>query len=293
MTPPFAGWITACVPHYRCHRYIRRAVESLLTQTYPWVRVIVVNDGDPYPPWRELAHIRDPRLVRFSMKKNRGPYFCTELARRATPDPYFLIQDADDWAAPRRAELLLDNLLNNDSDFSFSAQPHFYETNYGVPYHVSVWWGARVARFIAKQSIDETYIYRAPHHGLYRTSALDNLGGYYGGFRIGWDTLLTNLILMIGSISWTPELLYYRFLRSDSLTHSQRTGAHSAYSASVRKCLRQIYRDCYEHYRLRRQEKINANQLCGAIRYISGRYVPLEHRHELEFHASRLCGMMA
>jgi|SRR5271166_817934 len=125
MSITYSGWITACVAHYRCQRYIKRAVESLLDQSYPWVRVIVINDGDPVAPWRELASIRDARLVRFNLKANHGCFFCWEVARRATPDHFFMMQDADDWAAPDRAAALLSSMLEAKSDLAVSAQPQF------------------------------------------------------------------------------------------------------------------------------------------------------------------------
>src|ERR1700692_1505713 len=95
--------IVACIPYYDCRRYVRRAVLSLLSQTHSNITVVVVNDGDPKSPWSELADIRDPRLVRFDMTANHGPYFASAVVLNATTAPYFLVQDADDWSTPDRA----------------------------------------------------------------------------------------------------------------------------------------------------------------------------------------------
>lgn len=289
----FAGWVTACIAHYRCHRYIRRAVDSLLSQSYPWIRVVVVNDGDPCPPWRELASITDPRLLRFNLPQNGGCFFCWEVTRRATPDPYFMMQDADDWAAPNRAAKLLTSLLHSRSDLAVSSQPVFFETQDGAPYPAGIRWdrvanGGTPARFVVQKKISGEFRYRAPHHGLIRTSALRDIGGYYGGFRIGWDTLLTNLVLMIGSISWTPEPLYYRLIRPDSLTHSADTGAQTEYAAAVTRCLRQLYRECFAQYQSYRKGEITRVGLSNSIQQICGRYITSEARSALNFHARRL-----
>jgi len=297
MTPQFAGWITACVAHYRCHRYVRRAVESLLQQSYPWIRIVVINDGDPVPPWRELAPINDSRILKFNLKNNHGCFFCWEVVRQATPDAYFMMQDADDWAVPDRAAILLNSLLSNNSDLAVSAQPQFCESSDGTPYQVSIRWNREEneetqSRFVLQHSVTDKFSYRAPHHGLIRVSALRRVGGYYGGFRVGWDVLLTNLILMTGSISWTPEPLYYRLVRSDSLTHSSQTGAQTEYATAVSRCLQEIYKDCYAQYRLRVTGRINRTQLCAAIRHISGRHVSSKERTALMLHAGRLRGMM-
>src|SRR5690349_9267744 len=119
--PSHAPAVMACIPFFRCREHIRRAVESLLTQTHRNLVVVVINDGDSEVPWDQLAHIRDPRLVCYDLSKNRGPYFATAVALNATSAPYLLIQDADDWSSPTRIGRLLTALEHDRSDFAFSA----------------------------------------------------------------------------------------------------------------------------------------------------------------------------
>lgn len=94
-----------------------------------------------------------------------------------------MMQDADDWAAPRRAATLVNNLLSNNSDLAVSAQPQFRESDDGTPYQVSISWNRAEndetqSRFVLQHSITDKFSYRAPHHGLIRLSALDRVGGY-------------------------------------------------------------------------------------------------------------------
>jgi hypothetical protein len=154
--------------------------------------------------------------------------------------------------------------------------------------------GHNAARdFIVSKRVDETFAYRAPHAGLIRSDSLRKIGGYYGGFRVGWDTLLTNMILMTGSISWTSEPLYYRLVRVDSLTHSTHTGAESEYASRVSACLRTLYRDCYEAYRCHQAGMMSRNLLSEYIKQISQRYVSEDERLALSSEARRLRGMMS
>ena len=297
MTSSFAGWITACVAHYQCHRYVRRAVESLLRQSYPWIRVVIINDGDPVPPWRELASITDPRLLRFTLKENRGSFFCSEIARRASPDPYFMIQDADDWAAPNRAASLLSILRRSNSALAVSAQPQFCETPHGIPYQIAVRWdrmsnAETSLEFVVQNTLTKRFLYRAPHAGLIRMSALSDVGGYYGGFRVGWDTLLTNVLMMIGSITWTPERLYYRLVRDQSLTHSSSTGVNSAYASAVSNCLRELYDDCYKAYCEYRAERMLHSHLASYIQAVCSRYVTPADQSALTFYTQKLRNRM-
>src|SRR5262245_6669645 len=99
--------VTVVITHYQCRAYIRQAVESILNQTHANLTLVVVNDGDPDPPWPELAHIGDRRLVRFDLSRNYGLYFAIQVVLAATDAPFFAVQDADDWSDPPRIARLL------------------------------------------------------------------------------------------------------------------------------------------------------------------------------------------
>ena len=47
--------VVVAVPCRRCRPYVRGCVESLLAQTHADLTIVVVNDGDPEPPWPALA----------------------------------------------------------------------------------------------------------------------------------------------------------------------------------------------------------------------------------------------
>jgi hypothetical protein len=209
-----------------------------------------------------------------------------------------MMQDADDWAPPTRAATLLEVLLRDRADLAVSAQPQFSELPDGTSFPVAVRWDRMLHKptadkFVVQCALTEKFLYRAPHHGLVRVAALRRVGGYYGGFRIGWDTLLTNLILMTGSIGWTPEPLYYRLIRCDSLTHSAETGTESEYALRVSRCLRRLYDDCYGFYTRFRAGEIDHNRLLQGIRWASQRYVTQEQAVELHKQASRLRQVLA
>jgi len=135
--------VTASVPYFGALRYVRRAVESLLGQTHKRLTVVVVNDGDPVSPWRELQHIRDPRLVRFNVAKSRGPYFAHQVVLGASTAPYFLVQDADDWSSPERVATLLTTLVADGSDLAFSAWQQYREDANGALSKTSIRWSRR------------------------------------------------------------------------------------------------------------------------------------------------------
>jgi glycosyltransferase involved in cell wall biosynthesis len=284
--------ILACIPYFNCKRYVRRAVDSLLTQTHRELTVLVVNDGDPDPPWDALAGIRDPRLVRYSSNANHGPYFTLAAALDATTAPYLLIQDADDWSDPRRAALLLEMLQREGTDLAVSAQPQYVEQGNGVRLVETRWAAASCSttppRFTLTRSLGQGYAYRVPHAGLFRSAALHRVGGYHAGFRVGYDTLLTNLLLMTGRVSHTPLPLYHRLLRPQSLTHSSSTGTGSAEALAAQNAIATMYKYCFERYEHYLAGMIDSEQLAEAVRGVVKRGISAADAADLFREAQRM-----
>jgi glycosyltransferase involved in cell wall biosynthesis len=276
-------WVTACIPTFRCTKYLRTAVMSLLTQTYPFVRVIVINDGDPNPPWPSLNDITDPRLIRFDLRENRGPYFCLAVAVEATADSLFLTQDADDWSSPDRVAILLQIMRRDCSNFAFSTIAQFQEMPSGDLIPVRPLFATAPDTLMT-----EELKYRIPHHGLFQTKTIKGLGGYFAGFRFGYDTLLMNLLLLTGSVSWTPEPLYWRRLRTTSLSNAPDTGLKSIKRELVRAEREAIYRLVYEDYSHFARHRISRKRLFDLIRSrVKSRCTPAD-LWQIAAHAAQL-----
>jgi glycosyltransferase involved in cell wall biosynthesis len=285
--------ITACIPYYGCGQYVRRAVECLLGQTHQNITVVVVNDGDSHPPWRWLTDIRDPRLVRFDLAGNYGPYLATAVVLNATSAPYFLIQDADDWSPPGRAACLLDRLERDGSDLAVSAQIHYRETSAGAQ-TVGVRWygisaGGRAGQpFVVRPRLTPQFLYRAPHHGLFRAASIRHVGGYYGGFRVSYDSMLTNLILMTGRVSHIAQPLYYHLVRPGSLTQSPATGMKSRFRLETDRAIAALYERCYNLYLAYLRGKTDSTHLARGIRDFVANNIPAENARQLGMETARL-----
>lgn len=279
--------VIVCIPYYRCKVYVRRAVDALLAQTYGNITVVVVNDADfETPPWPELSDIHDPRLVRFDLKQNKGPYFATQLVLSATTAPYLLIQDADDWSHPERIQKLLTALDNDNADFAISAQCLVREGIYNSGEPPDVRWIEKLNnallvndladKFKVNAKLTSRFLYRSAHHGLFRTEILRTIGGYYAGFRTSYDTLLTNFMLMVGKIAHVPEPLYFRLIRPTSLTQSTETGYRSIQRKQVLLQLEGIYNTTYEFYRSYLGGKLTGDNLIKSIRSTCENYIPAQ-----------------
>lgn len=274
--------VTVTIPYYRCKAHIRKAVSSILGQTYARLRLVVVNDGDPDPPWDVLDDIKDSRLVRVDLTANRGRYFADAVVLRATPDPFYLIQDADDWSAPNRLAVLLERLRSTDHLGVVSAAQWWRQAPNGDGARSPI---RRLTYEALDQPLTRSFAFRSDHHGLFRTEALRAIGGYYGGFRIGYDTLIMNLLMMLGPVGFVNETLYHRVIRSNSLTTSAATGMRSPRRSAVHDRLQTLYREAYARYRAR---GCDGDARAEALSRIATRHVADAERQALAMEAKRL-----
>lgn len=83
------------IPLYNKQNYIRRTLESVLSQTYTDFEVIVVNDGSKDNSLQEAKKVQDPR-IRVIDKENGGVSSARNRGIRDAKNEWICFLDADD-----------------------------------------------------------------------------------------------------------------------------------------------------------------------------------------------------
>jgi glycosyltransferase involved in cell wall biosynthesis len=115
--------ISILIPTYNSRRYLHRALDSALGQTYPAVEVVLVDNASTDDTFAIAGGYaaRDPRLRVYRNERNLGPVAnwrrCVEQARGAFATLLF----SDDWIEPDFVGTLLPPLADPEVGFSFSA----------------------------------------------------------------------------------------------------------------------------------------------------------------------------
>ena len=243
---PAEPTITAVIPYYCSPRRVIGAVRSLLRQTRPVDRIVVVSDGDAGVPTDRLRRLGGEKVLVHVLPENRGHFFAREVARRAVDDGYILFLDADDEVEREWVQRLLEEAEPNDGVAfcgarlirSFGPFSRTIKTR-GVRLH-------RVGEPVAVQF--------AGHQTLYRVDRLAAVGGYDPAFRIGYDTALVNFVAITGPFGAVDEPLY-RWRRGDmfaarkQLTADLETGYGSPARALAARRLQEIYERCAPLFR--------------------------------------------
>jgi glycosyltransferase involved in cell wall biosynthesis len=104
--PLGAGAVTVIIPAYNGERFIRRAVDSVLGQTFPVSQVIVVDDGSN-DRTREIVAGEYAGRVTLIQQENCGPAMARNAGLRIATGAFIGFLDADDWWEPEKIETQL------------------------------------------------------------------------------------------------------------------------------------------------------------------------------------------
>lgn len=222
--------LTVSMPTYGAGELVARAVESVLAQTYTDLVLVVLNDADPDSPWPHLAHIDDPRLVRFDLDANRGRYFADAVTLAACDTPWWTVHDADDWSDPTRLEELFDRQAATGADVVFGGyQQHRLD-------------GRTIVR--APTLIPGQHRHMAHHTAIWRTEKLRAIGGPHPDYRVAYDTLMVSLAVTTLTYAQVDEPRYHHAHRVDSLTQNDETGMKSPMRRYTHQKARHLWKRC-------------------------------------------------
>ena len=91
--------VSVIIPTYNYGKYIEKAVDSVLTQTYRDQEIIVVDDGST-DNTREIIEARYKDKVRYFYQENRGAPAARNFGLRKAEGEFVTFLDADDWLMP-------------------------------------------------------------------------------------------------------------------------------------------------------------------------------------------------
>ena len=102
------------IPCYNGEKFVAEAIESALGQTHSHVEVVVVDDGSTDNSVEVLKSFGD-RII-FEAGPNRGACVARNRAFELSSGEYIQFLDADDKLDPRKLELQLPLLINDQAD---------------------------------------------------------------------------------------------------------------------------------------------------------------------------------
>jgi teichuronic acid biosynthesis glycosyltransferase TuaG len=113
--------VSIIMPAYNAARFLRRAVASVLAQTYADWELIVVDDGSRDDTWAVASALaQDPRIMVLSQPRNTGAAKARNRAIAVAKGRYIAFLDADDEWSPDKLALQTAFMQRTGATFSFT-----------------------------------------------------------------------------------------------------------------------------------------------------------------------------
>lgn len=109
--------ISVIVPVYKAEAFLRKCTESVLTQTFTDLELLLVEDGSPDKSGALCDEIQreDPR-VRVIHKENGGVSSARNLGMEKAEGTYIAFADADDWLPPEALAIMVKAMKESGAD---------------------------------------------------------------------------------------------------------------------------------------------------------------------------------
>lgn len=221
---------------------VREAAESILADDAPLTLVLV---SDACTIYDGLPDLKDPRIVRFTMERNRGTFYIQSLVLQVAKTEWWSVHDADDLSAPARFTKLLAAAQDIHSGSVGGSTIHYLNGNV-TDFEV---------RAKPRGHGSASWIIHFPGH-IFRTRALRKVG-IPADMRTSVDSAITPLFWHRYQVAVVDEPLYIVRKTKDSLTTSLKTGMGTPWRNEMRaEQARRFQRALREGGRLQGSDKV-------------------------------------
>lgn len=97
--------VSVVMPAYNAEKYIKKAIDSILTQTYQDFELLIIEDCSTDHTLGIIQSCQDSRIRLFKNEVNRGIAYSTNIGLRESRGEYIALLDDDDMAVRERLEI--------------------------------------------------------------------------------------------------------------------------------------------------------------------------------------------
>jgi glycosyltransferase involved in cell wall biosynthesis len=211
--------VTVLMPVYNAERYLRAAIDSILTQTYSDFEFLILNDMSTDASRSIITSYRDARIRLIDNEQNLGLTRTLNKGLRVCAGNYVARHDADDIACPNRLALQIAFLEEHRDVGLLGTQAWWIDQNgryKGVVLekaeeHDSLRWDL----LFDNGFIHTTVMFR-------KDIILEKLGGYDESFLFCQDYELWSRVALASRVHNLPRRLVLYRVHSHSMTERMR-----------------------------------------------------------------------
>lgn len=196
--------VTVYIPSYNYGKYLHKAIQSVMAQTFGNWELIVINDGSTDHTQEVLSTYHQNAKIKIIHQQQKGLTVSNNIALRLSRGDYIIRLDADDYF-DENALLILSNTLDSHPEAGLVYPDYYQMDEQGTIVNIER---------REKVSDEETTVLDLPAHGactMIRKFCLMELGGYNEKWdcQDGYD-LWIRFIQKYKPYHITTPLFYYR-----------------------------------------------------------------------------------
>lgn len=221
--------ITVAIASCNNAKYLHKCLNSVVSQSYKNVEIIIVDDGSADDSKRILEKYKADNIHIF-LKENEGLSSVRELALSKCSGNYICFIDADDYIDDCYVEILYKRIKSSNADICVCGTNYIDENgevllsasnaySYNKSYEVTVCKELLIANY---EKLLREFLMSDSWNKMYRTEFLHNSSVHFGMKKgLNGSDLCFNHKLMLHSpkISVTDNRLYYHIMHPVSATH--------------------------------------------------------------------------
>ncbi len=226
--------VTVIIPCYNVEKYVAKAIESILQQTYRILEILIVDDASTDSTLEIIKCYQDPRIRIIPLKENTRKIGAVNTVIHMATGQYVAFQDSDDWSEPTRIARQVQYLTDNPelgmcfTHFDFRSESGKLINDSGKLRNTD--------QLIRKEFFE---FYNDSNSAIYKPSQCSTLLvkaeilkheiGYHPYFagKVAEDVHLVYRMLKRTKAGAIPDTLYHFMRLSDSLTGKQLSGQNS------------------------------------------------------------------
>lgn len=209
--------ISVIVPVYKVEAFLDRCVQSIVSQSYKNLEIILVDDGSPdnCPSLCDAWAAKDSR-IKVIHKENGGLSDARNAGMAIATGELMGFVDSDDWIAPGMYQHLYDRMKEDNSDIATCGVEMVWED--GTLSRVLTRSGSCVLNQeeAMRAIIEESWLKQPVWYKLYKTELVRQIPFPVGKYHedVFWSY---QAVSKAQKVSVSDKIGYYYFQRSDSI----------------------------------------------------------------------------
>ena len=161
--------ITVYITNYNYGKFVKKAINSVLKQTFKNFELIIIDDGSKDKSAKIIKQFQNKNKIKVVFQKNKGLIVSNNLALRMSNAKYIMRLDSDDWLDPHALEIMF-NILERNKKISL-VFPDYYEVDKN----------GKIIGQVRRHDFKKVKLLDQPAHGactMIRKENLLDIGGY-------------------------------------------------------------------------------------------------------------------